>query len=314
MLLKNIAKLLCASLLFAGALAATAATEEDSPGITVNQTGLLHRAPVKYPPQARSKGIEGDVVIEVVVSQKGLVTDARVVSGPEELRNAALASVLQWHFANGPARVSVTIGFKVFRTNPQLAPGASRTLPNPGSAANKDMGVLKTIQFDNLPQELRDALASRVPAHEGDLVTSDFIERTVKAALETDEHVQVRFQRDAGNGGATLRFTLADDASIAISEQRVKVGGNVQAAKIREMRRPKYPPEAKQAGVQGKVSLNAIIGKDGRVKSLTVMQGDPLLAAAATEAVKDWTYDPTLVGGEAVEVLTQIDVNFTLSK
>jgi protein TonB len=44
------------------------------------------------------------------------------------------------------------------------------------------------------------------------------------------------------------------------------------------------------------------------------MSGHPLLAPAALEAVKQWRYQPTLLNDEPVEVITQIDVNFTLSR
>jgi protein TonB len=45
-----------------------------------------------------------------------------------------------------------------------------------------------------------------------------------------------------------------------------------------------------------------------------LVSGHPLLVAAAQEAVKQWIYKPTLLNGEPVEVITQIDVNFTLSQ
>ena len=62
------------------------------------------------------------------------------------------------------------------------------------------------------------------------------------------------------------------------------------------------------------MELSAIIGKDGTMQDLTVASGHPLLVPAAMEAVKQWVYRPTLLNGEPVEVVTQIDVNFTLSQ
>jgi periplasmic protein TonB len=95
---------------------------------------------------------------------------------------------------------------------------------------------------------------------------------------------------------------------------RIRVGGNVQQAMLVRQPRPVYPPLAKQARIQGVVRLNAIIGKDGTIQNLTVAAGHPLLVPAALEAVKQWVYKPTLLNGEPVEVVTQIDVNFTLSQ
>ncbi len=95
--------------------------------------------------------------------------------------------------------------------------------------------------------------------------------------------------------------------------KRIRVGGNVQAARLIKQVKPIYPPLARQARIQGTVRFNAIIGKDGRIQNLTLVSGHPLLVPAATAAVKQWVYKPTLLNGEPVEVVTIIDVNFTLS-
>ena len=76
---------------------------------------------------------------------------------------------------------------------------------------------------------------------------------------------------------------------------------------------PVYPPLAKQARIQGVVRFTAIIGKDGTIQNLQLVSGHPLLVEAARQAVSQWQYKPTLLNGEPVEVVTQIDVNFTLS-
>jgi len=96
--------------------------------------------------------------------------------------------------------------------------------------------------------------------------------------------------------------------------KQIRVGGNVQAAKLVNQPKPQYPPLARQARIQGVVRFNAIIGKDGSIANLTLVSGHPLLVPSATEAVRQWRYQPTLLNGEPVEVVTQIDVNFTLSQ
>jgi protein TonB len=100
----------------------------------------------------------------------------------------------------------------------------------------------------------------------------------------------------------------------AVTPQRIRVGGNVQAANLIRKITPTYPPLAKQARIQGTVRFTAVIGKDGTIQNLQLVTGHPLLVAAAQEAVKQWQYKPTLLNGEPVEVVTQIDVNFTLSQ
>ena len=95
--------------------------------------------------------------------------------------------------------------------------------------------------------------------------------------------------------------------------RRIRVGGNVAKARLTRQVRPQYPPLARQARIQGVVKLSAVIAKDGSIQKLEVMSGHPLLVPSALSAVKQWRYKPTLLNGEAVEVLTNIDVNFTLS-
>ncbi len=95
--------------------------------------------------------------------------------------------------------------------------------------------------------------------------------------------------------------------------QRIRVGGNVRAPQILQRINPAYPPLAKQARISGLVKLEGIIAKDGTVQQLKVVSGHPLLAPAALEAVRQWRYNPTLLNGEPVEVISPIDVNFILS-
>ncbi len=95
--------------------------------------------------------------------------------------------------------------------------------------------------------------------------------------------------------------------------KRIRVGGQVQTAKLINKVQPVYPPLAKQARIQGTVRLQAIIAKDGSVVELQVLSGHPLLQQAALDAVRQWRYQPTLLNGEPVEVITTIDVIFTLS-
>jgi len=73
---------------------------------------------------------------------------------------------------------------------------------------------------------------------------------------------------------------------------------------------PVYPPIAVAAHVSGKVVLQAIIGKDGRVLSLSVVSGPLMLQQAALDAVRKWIYKPYLVNNEPVEVNTTINVVF----
>ncbi len=96
------------------------------------------------------------------------------------------------------------------------------------------------------------------------------------------------------------------------TQSRIRVGGNVQAAKMVRQVQPIYPQIAKTAHVSGTIILHAVISKDGSVQELTYISGPPLLMKAAMDAVREWRYQPTLLNGEPVEVDTTISVIFTL--
>ena len=100
----------------------------------------------------------------------------------------------------------------------------------------------------------------------------------------------------------------------AATPKRIRVGGQVESAKLIFKPQPEYPPLAKMARIQGTVRLEAIISKDGTIQDLKVIQGHPLLVKAALEAVQRWRYQPTLLNGDPVEVVTEIDVNYTLAE
>lgn len=270
------------------------------------QSNLLHSVPPKYPPGAREKHIEGAVVLEVHIDAQGHVSDAKVLSGPEELRSAALEAILQWHYSPQaitlPTTTQVTMNFKL------PTPEASDS--NAGMALPPDWhGTLKSIQIDGLTAAAREELLQRLPAHEGDAVNADLMLSLAKTVRDFDEHLHVSLSPDEPH---TLRISLAPAAGPG--PNRIRVGGNVQQAKLVSQVRPVYPPEAKAQRIQGQVTLQAVIDKDGTVANLVVLSGDPMLVPASMEAVRQWRYQTTLLNGDPVEVVTQIDVNFTLSQ
>jgi protein TonB len=87
--------------------------------------------------------------------------------------------------------------------------------------------------------------------------------------------------------------------------------GVMEAALLNKVQ-PQYPRAARLMNIAGTVRLQAIIGKDGRVRDVQVLSGHPLLVQAALAAVREWRYRPTELNHEIVEVETEITVNFVL--
>ena len=75
---------------------------------------------------------------------------------------------------------------------------------------------------------------------------------------------------------------------------------------------PDYPHAALRAHVQGSVTLDTFIGADGRVQQVTPVTGNPLLAEAATTAVRRWRYKPYTVKGRRLAVRTPVVIDFRL--
>ena len=94
----------------------------------------------------------------------------------------------------------------------------------------------------------------------------------------------------------------------------LRVGGMVQAAKLIRRVKPVYPADLQAQGVEGTVLLTAIISKDGDPLSLTVQNTavNPEFVSAAMDAVRQWRYNPTLLNGEPVEIVTTVTVDFRL--
>jgi TonB family protein len=92
--------------------------------------------------------------------------------------------------------------------------------------------------------------------------------------------------------------------------QTIRVGGMVSKANLQESPAPDYPPLAKAAGVQGMVKLQIRVGADGHVKDATAISGHPLLIQAAKDAALRYVYKPTMLNGQAAEVLTDVEIVF----
>lgn len=93
-----------------------------------------------------------------------------------------------------------------------------------------------------------------------------------------------------------------------------RVSAVQQEGKVLRRYQPVYPTSAKMAHISGVVRLEAVIGKDGKVKKVSVRGGPALLQAAAVDAVQRWVYQPTVLNGQPIEVITDIDVNFNFNR
>jgi TonB family protein len=109
-----------------------------------------------------------------------------------------------------------------------------------------------------------------------------------------------------------------DNMTAAVQEagpQPIRVGGELEQAKLINKVQPVYPASAKAAGIQGRVTLDVTISPDGVPEDIRVLSSpSDDLTQSALEAVSQWRYSSTLLNGQPVAVVTDVIVNYTLSK
>ncbi len=302
----------------------------DSPGVGVDTNFdaglLLHRAGVSYPDEAIAKGVQGTVVVQVRTDAEGKVSDASVISGPEELRRAVLQSVLDWHFAKTAALSTqqFSISFALPKAAGAMATIDVRPKAAPVQQPQNDY-VVKSIVIAGLSNTATQQLRSQLPVHEGDSLNGTVRDDLIRTVHEFDEHLFVVSLRRNGTvyiAPPSLMGTLISPppppqppaVTSAEPPETFRVGGEVMKANLVTQTPTVYPPLAKAAHVQGTVTFAATIGKDGTVQNLQLVSGPPLLVQAAMQSVNQWVYRPTIVNGNPVAVITTIEVNFTLAE
>jgi protein TonB len=107
----------------------------------------------------------------------------------------------------------------------------------------------------------------------------------------------------------TLILAAALGAQGTDTNEAQKIGHAELSKRLVHQVKPVYPPEAKQAGVQGKVILEVVVNRAGDITSVDVVSGPEPLIESAVTAVRQWKYKPA-----DVAVKSQVDVNYTLTK
>jgi TonB family protein len=122
-----------------------------------------------------------------------------------------------------------------------------------------------------------------------------------------------------GAAGELLRSSPAEPAPSKTSAQDgaepLKVVGDVTRPEILVNSGPLYTEAARKARVEGKVIVEAIIDRDGSIKNVNTLQGQPMgLSLSAMEAVCGWRFKPATRKGEPVKVYYVLTVSFSVQK
>jgi protein TonB len=100
---------------------------------------------------------------------------------------------------------------------------------------------------------------------------------------------------------------------VIANAQPYRVGGDVKAPVATYRVEPTYTEEARRERIGGIVILKTLIDRNGVVKEVTILKPLPAgLSEAAVDAVKQWTFKPGTLDGQAVDVVFNLTVNFKI--
>jgi TonB family protein len=194
---------------------------------------LLHAALPEYPRRAIEQKVEGDVLLEATLDERGEVADARVLSGPDELRKASLESVLNWHYSPAALRsisTEVTLRFRLPAPDVEIEEKArasqeERTLAykvvrahelkeiapdrEPGESvfSTSEPPRLVQVRSERVSNEVLRAVMARSGVKIGDTMDETAAKRFAETAASVDEHLRVNFRSD-GKGGLVIVLLL----------------------------------------------------------------------------------------------------------
>ena len=106
--------------------------------------------------------------------------------------------------------------------------------------------------------------------------------------------------------------TPSFSASSAASGRLPHLGSDAADELLMNRIEPDYPDSARKAHIQGTVTVDTVVGSDGRVLEANAISGSPQLSDAAVAAVRQWHYKPYTVKGKKTGFRTQVPVTFML--
>jgi TonB family protein len=130
---------------------------------------LVHGERPEYPKRAIEQRVEGDVVVDMTLNDRGEVSDARVLSGPEELRKAALEAVLSWHYSASAIAANAaqaTIRFRLPAEEVESSLSEKIEAARNGTDVPRGMLVVKRENAEHLLKEIEAALADPATTRE----------------------------------------------------------------------------------------------------------------------------------------------------
>jgi TonB family protein len=213
----------------------------DGPGVQVELGGqqIASRPGIEYPEPAWKQKIGGTVVAEAVLAADGSVTDARILSGPAELRRSVLQSLLEWRFAPAPAgalrQVSVNFQWeqaqqktegRVFWFNNRtvtIRPSADNSSENAELATNRLRDELKAARQSGDQPKIRELEEKLSHAEAGVTYINGWAEGRVVSRIAYSGLTEQQQNQIAGVVPVRLGDTLTHEKMESVSDALNKV-------------------------------------------------------------------------------------------
>jgi TonB family protein len=189
---------------------------------------------------------------------------------------------------------AATIGGAILDPSGAPVVGATASIYSPDNAVKKEVTTTGggKFAFESLP-------------------AGSYILRIEKAGLPT----LFREYKVVDNSALDHGLTMGDNAPPAETPApgQIRVAAHLQEEKLIRKVTPVYPVSAKKAHIQGIVQLEMVLSKEGVPQDIRVISSpSDDLTQSALEAVSQWRYETTLLNGNPVSVITDVNVHYTL--
>jgi TonB family protein len=277
--------------------------------------GLKVEVPV--PPAATLVPPQG---ASAALSELELATTPTVAPPPEEI--SRLREWTSGFLTVVVVTLALLLGWMLGRVGWERAMGGAKSQARAGSSLSNPSSAPQPRTQTSTAAEDADPILVE-PAERGAPANAPDVPGSSENGISTTQRTP--FQPKSGTGGASSgglvvyedgkvifrQISPATDSALK-AEAPVAVSSQVAGAHLIRRVEPVYPEPARQRFIQGEVTLEAVIGRDGSVEVLKLLSGDPELASSAADAVRQWRFRPYEQRGKAVPFSTRLSVNFRL--
>lgn len=243
-------------------------------GEKVKPPKLIREVPPVYPEEARKAGVEGVVIMEATTDTYGRIAAVKVLRSIPLLDQAAIDAVRQWVY------------------EPMVIDGKPR-----------EVTFTVTVRF-NLDKDEK-------PAGGG---VGGGVKGGVSTGVGGGVAAGVKGGVSGGIEGGVVGGVLGAKDVKQFEGDAVRAVGEIKPPRLVKEVVPIYPEEARKAGVEGIIILEAKADEQGNVVDARVLRSVPALDQAALDAIRQWKYEPMIIGGKPRKVVFTVTVRFALKE